>query len=264
MHAETTPSSSDTTTSASGAAPTASVAARMRGLSSSHTPRSPAISGKALPQTMLASSQIAACCSSCSIGSSSPSIAPATFETIDSGRLTLNTPLRAPRKATSTETRSAAGDPSSAGSMKHSCSNTSRTARPSASDHSAFISGSSHGGVDYGVQQGVGSERLAHEGGPELDEASDALGAALGADHDHRQARGSWLCSERLHELLAVHHRHVDVEQAEVDVALALQHLERLLALRRFVDRFDGQGGHAQDTNHHLAHHRAVVHDQNT
>src|SRR5581483_11006610 len=85
---------------------------------------------------------------------------------------------------------------------------------------------------------------------------------AVGRNDDDGHVGGHVVLAEPVDHLLAGHHRHVQIDQGEVD-PVSIHLLEPLLAVARLVHLADRQAAHLERADDHLAHHRAVVDDEN-
>src|SRR2546423_9777105 len=86
----------------------------------------------------------------------------------------------------------------------------------------------------------------------------DVNDIVLGGAEDHLRPIAAWESAQRLEKLVAVHHRHVPIEQYGVR-QLALAMLQRLLAVLRFGDV---EGEPLQDAASHLADDARIVDHQ--
>ena len=75
------------------------------------------------------------------------------------------------------------------------------------------------------------------------------------------RSRSSGFLPQLRDHLLAVHDRHVDVHEDEVDPA-SVQDLQPLLAVARLVDLPEGNAAEAERLDDHLPHDGTVIHDE--
>jgi hypothetical protein len=117
--------------------------------------------------------------------------------------------------------------------------------------------------LQQGLRHGEDPRRLHRLGqvlvGAERECAFAVLVGAFGGDHHDRHRLQRLLLADQMDQLEAVHHRHVDVDEGEVEVVA--RHLaEAVHAVARFDDL--GAGNALQRKGEKLAHGGAVFDDE--
>src|SRR5579871_1059795 len=114
--------------------------------------------------------------------------------------------------------------------------------------------------VFHGLTQHLRREWLLHVPlGAERHHLFHTMHAAVGRDHQHGNDPQHLVGFHAAHKLLAVHDRHVDVSENDIDPVRA-QQVQRLLAVGGLDASLDIQSRKLDDANDERAHRRRIVH----